>query len=189
MKHSFLRSALILFSTSLICTSSFANTDTAGTPGKLSLQSDQGVKIEATYNTVQEFAPSNKPRSTFFVEDLTFSAKGIASKKAAVRAILVLEETVTNPNFPSPPTEKTFILDLRYDEASNTYTSFFPTYALQLSSGGSLIPVYKVGMERLPLKGFGYGYTSASRMELALVVDGVWQKDPVNGTSNFLLNF
>ena len=59
------------------------------------------------------------------------------------------------------------------------------TLDLFQASGGA--PMNAYSSERKLLNRSAYGDRDSCRTELAVVVDGKWQVDPVNGTNNFVL--
>jgi 3'-phosphoadenosine 5'-phosphosulfate (PAPS) 3'-phosphatase len=55
------------------------------------------------------------------------------------------------------------------------------------ASGGAPFEARSVDRHQIEYAGYG-GDSDTCRTELALVKDGVWQIDPINGTNNFVLD-
>lgn len=127
------------------------------------LRSVQGLGIEVKA-TVEESAPDafgNQDRNLTSIEVVT-------DRFGPFRVVIVLN-----------------CFALHYPN-SWSYQSSFEMDAFQ-ASGGAPFLASSYQTRQLEYAGFG-GDSDTCRTELALVMNGQWQTDPVNGTNNFVLD-
>jgi hypothetical protein len=126
------------------------------------LRSSEGLDITVSA-IVQETAPDAFGNQTRTLKQMSIQT----SEFGSFRAVVVLNCTT-----------------YRYPNSS-TYQSSFQMDGFQ-SSGGAPFVAADYSSRQIDYAGFG-GDNDSCRVELALVKNGVWQTDPVNGTHNFIL--
>lgn len=78
-----------------------------------------------------------------------------------------------------------YVIDLAYSKSKRGFIGNFGLAKILID--GAEVPLQSKG-QRLSRFRSGYCQTTDIKTELALVINGQWQTDPVNGTPNFILN-
>jgi hypothetical protein len=91
--------------------------------------------------------------------------------------------TVSSPRFTG--SEKVRAVIMTYYENSYMAGKLKDTREIDLAYNGTAFQAKNAGVNIVESLHVGYGYNCLFRQEIAVVVDGVWLSDPVNGSHNF----
>lgn len=148
------------------------------------LKSAEGVGIQVEFNVQTRVTNSNKPERLRFAEPLELRVEhpGLRTDDQ-VRAVLTLMEHTENfCGGRSRSQTQVYVMDLRFDADEHAFRARF-TEDASLLIDDELYPV------RLPLMISSEGFCDriASQLQVAVVVNGQWLKDPISQTGNFLV--
>lgn len=161
--------------------------------GTAKLKSTEGIKLDLDWKMKYLNRSSNKPLSYVVLDQMEITVKENAEnplpKDSAVRVMVIskMEKKVGCGQNYTEYYEVPFELDLERQEDGTYKADMFKSGIYYTSYGNQQ---YKNKARRLNLQINGYCDTHKEvSTELAFVVNGVWQKDPINKSNNFVLRF
>ncbi|MGA1296659.1 MAG: hypothetical protein ACO3X1_15230 [Burkholderiaceae bacterium] len=161
----------------------------------MNLKSESGVAIAIDRTKWLLDRSTNKPLKYVALTKMTFTVKpkeGTAfDEKTQMRAVVVQKMWKDNMcGLPEPDHayEVPHELDLvRQDAGSYQADMFQSGFYFRRDFSGQLVKEQARRMN-LVIDGY-YDYHSNKGTEMALVIDGNWQTDPINKSNNFVLSF
>ncbi len=154
-----------------------------------SLQSREGTEIRLEYELQRFVSNSNKPSSVDYAQPVQFTVKRgrELGPSDQVRVVLINREYFTGYcGLSSYNRDPHYVIDLNYHGGMEAFVGTFESARLILN--GAEVPLRRED-QRVQVRANGYCYNLVTAPELAVVVNGQWQTDPINGTHNFKFDF
>lgn len=148
------------------------------------LRSRQGNEIRFVYDIHTDVSNSNKPSNFTYAQPLRIIVTGPNLRHSdRVRVVLINHEKVTGScGLPSYERDPHYVIDFAYYGRFNAFVASMEDARIILNGR-------EVALEqqdrRLFLESASYCQSTRTRLEVAVVINGEWQIDPINGTHNF----
>lgn len=152
------------------------------------LKSAEGVQIVLAYDVITVPVYSNKPSSTTYATPFAVTVRfPFLTNRSNIRVVLVNTGIMGGScGQPNARAQEVFAMDLKPLNNGDFQAEFYQDAVPQIGGRGVMMdPDQKPGLK---IAVNGYCFTTSYQLEVAVVVDGRWLKDPVNGTSNFQVN-
>ncbi|MBX9769377.1 MAG: hypothetical protein K2X47_19025 [Bdellovibrionales bacterium] len=148
------------------------------------LKSESGVEIRLDYRVSQVVSNSNKPSAYTYAQPVYLTIRHPQLKSSdKVRVVLINRENfIGSCGFPSYTKDPHYILDLEYRAGQKSFVAEFSQARILLD--GKEVPLQPKD-RFLQLNVNSYCNSVKTAQEIAVVINGLWQTDPVNKTPNF----
>ncbi|HEX4925483.1 MAG TPA: hypothetical protein VFV50_15425, partial [Bdellovibrionales bacterium] len=148
------------------------------------LRSRQGNEIRFEYDVHSNVSNSNKPSSFSYAKPLRIIVTGPNLRHTdRIRVVLInYEKTTGSCGLPSYERDPHYVIDLSYYGRFGAWVGSMEDARIILN--GREVPLQPHD-RRLFLESRSYCSDTRTRLEVAVVINGEWQVDPVNGTHNF----
>lgn len=151
------------------------------------LKSESGVEIRLDYKVDRIVSNSNKPSSKTWAKPVYFTVRHPGLKATdKVRVVLINRESfIGSCGYPSYNKDPNYILDLVYRSGQRAFVAEFSQARIIID--GKEVPLQPQD-QSIQLGVNSYCQVVKTSQEIAVVINGIWQTDPVNKTPNFKIN-
>ncbi|MEI8348199.1 MAG: hypothetical protein WCG27_12080 [Pseudomonadota bacterium] len=157
----------------------------------LILKSSENNHVQISYSPYTYLYNSNRPSSSLYAASLKILVSGPSvTTSSKIRVILLnYRQTEGQCGVPNSSDRIVYRMDLSVVSGRGVFQGIFSDDAEVFFDNDRWYKVSQYADPGLLVYTNGYCYNTYANTEVAVVIDGVWQTDPVNGSNNFKVNF